>query len=395
MDEYLIRARAMEEELRTLRRSLHRCPELGFKLPETIEIVKSKLAELGCEVITLGGGMTAELGGVRPGPTLLLRADMDALPMKEESGLEFASSNGAAHACGHDLHTTMLLGAVRLLKAREHKLRGKIRLMFQSAEETASGARAMLEHGVLEGVDAAFAMHVATQRPVGLLNCTHGPKTASYDRFGITITGKGGHGAFPHQAADPINAAVHLYLALQELVSHECPPEETAVLTIGMFQAGTAGNVIPDSVYLEGTARAASRECRELLRRRLKEQAQGICGVYRTAAVVEMLSEVPPLYNDPDLTRRMAAFARVVLGEALVSEKPEPLTASEDFALIAERVPTAYLTMGTGREEDGYLYGNHNSRVCYDEGVLSLGAAVFARCAENFLDEMKKEPDRG
>lgn len=394
MDEHLIRARAMEEELRTLRRNLHRCPELGFKLPETIEIVKSNLAGLGCEVITLDGGLITELGGVRPGPTLLLRADMDALPMKEESGLEFASSNGAAHACGHDLHTTMLLGAARLLKEREDKLSGKIRLMFQSAEETASGAGVMLEHGVLEGVDAAFAMHVATQRPVGYLNCTHGPKTASYDRFGITITGKGGHGAFPHQAADPINAAVHLYLALQELVSHECPPQETAVLTVGMFQAGTAGNVIPGSVYLEGTARAASRKCRELLCRRLKELAQGICGAFRTAAVVEMLSEVPPLYNDPDLTHRMAAFARVVLGEALVSEEPEPLTASEDFALIAERVPTAYLTIGTGREEDGYLYGNHNPRVCYDEEVLSLGAAAFVRCAESFLDEMKKEPNR-
>lgn len=385
MDEFLLRARTVEEKLRTLRRRLHRCPELGFALPETIKIVKDELEKLGCKVKTTGGGLIAELGGVLPGPMLLLRADMDALPMPEESGLEFASSNGAAHACGHDLHTAMLLGAARLLKERECELRGRVRLMFQCAEETASGARVMVEHGVLDGVDAALAMHVATQRPVGYLNCTHGPKTASYDRFGITVTGKGGHGAFPHQAADPINAAAHLYLALQELVSHECPPEETAVLTVGVFQAGTAGNVIPGSAYLEGTARAASRECRALLRRRLEELAQSVCGAFRTTAVLAMLSEVPPLYNDPDLTQRMAKSAGAVLGEKSVTEKSEALTASEDFALVAERVPTAYLTIGTGREEDGYLYGNHNAKVRYDEEVLPLGAAVLARCAADFL----------
>ena len=349
--------------------------------------MSAALSAAGCrDIRALGGGLTARLGRTG-GRTLLLRADMDALPMAEESGLPFAAGNGAAHACGHDLHTDMLLGAARLLKEREEALEGRVVLMFQAAEETASGARTMVEEGVLDGVDAALALHVATQRPVGWLNCTRGAKTASFDRFALHIEGKGGHGASPQNNIDPINAGVHLYLALQELVSHECPPDETAVLTIGAFQAGAAGNVIPARARLEGTARAHSRETRALLLRRLGELTEGVCAVFGARGTVEWMAQVPPLWNDPDLTGRMAGYARAVLGEGLVSEEPERLTASEDFSLVAERVPTAYLTIGTGRAEDGYLYGNHHPKVLYDEGVLPLGAAVLARCAEDFLRE--------
>ncbi|HIR84048.1 MAG TPA: amidohydrolase [Candidatus Galloscillospira excrementavium] len=387
MDGYLARARAIAEELTALRRSLHRCPELGFDLTQTRDLVSAALSAAGCrDIRALGGGLTARLGRAE-GRTLLLRADMDALPMAEESGLPFAAGNGAAHACGHDLHTAMLLGAARLLKEREEALEGRVVLMFQAAEETASGARTMVEEGVLDGVDAALALHVATQRPVGWLNCTRGAKTASFDRFALHIEGKGGHGASPQNNIDPINAGVHLYLALQELVSHECPPDETAVLTIGAFQAGAAGNVIPARARLEGTARAHSRETRALLLRRLGELTEGVCAVFGARGTVEWMAQVPPLWNDPDLTGRMAGYARAVLGEGLVSEEPERLTASEDFSLVAERVPTAYLTIGTGRAEDGYLYGNHHPKVVYDEGVLPLGAAVLARCAEDFLRE--------
>jgi len=385
MDEYAAQAGKLMPWLKELRRTIHRCPEVGFELDRTRALVRGELEKMGCRAVSdCGGGLTAQLGR-DGGRTILLRADMDALPMGEESGEPFASDNGAAHACGHDLHTAMLLGAARLLKGREDELGGRVVLMFQAAEETASGAKAMIDAGVLDGVDAAFAMHVATQKPVGEFNFTHGPKTASFDRFLLQIDGKGGHGAAPHLAADPINSAVHLYLALQELVSHECPPDETAVLTIGAFQAGAAGNVIPASARLEGTARAAGRETRKLLLARLEELTRGICAAYRTQGRVEFTAQVPPLYNDPELTAKLAASARAVLGAERVNEEAQRLTASEDFALVAERVPTVYATVGTGLAGDGYRYGNHHPAVRYDEGILPLGAAVFAKCAADFL----------
>ena len=385
MDDYLASAQALTDQLVRLRRTLHRCPELGFDLDETRRVVAAELADIGCrEIRPCGGGLTARLGWAG-GKTILLRADMDALPMTEESGLPFAASGGAAHTCGHDLHTAMLLGAARLLKEREGQLEGQVVLMFQAAEETASGAEAMVKEGVLDGVDAALALHVATQRPVGWLNCTGGAKTASFDRFAIHIRGKGGHGAAPQNNIDPINAGVHLYLALQELISHECPPDETAVLTIGAFQAGAAGNVIPSQARLEGTARAHSKAVRALLMRRLEELTGGICAAFGAEGQVEGLGGVPALWNDPALTAQMAAYARSVLGQELVSETPERLTASEDFALVAQKVPSAYLTIGTGRAEDGYRYGNHHPKVLYDESVLPLGAAVLAGCGARFL----------
>ena len=385
MDGYLASAQALTDQLVRLRRTLHRCPELGFDLDETRRVVAAELADIGCrEIRSCGGGLTARLGRAG-GKTILLRADMDALPMTEESGLPFAASGGAAHTCGHDLHTAMLLGAARLLKEREGQLEGQVVLMFQAAEETASGAEAMVKEGVLDGVDAALALHVATQRPVGWLNCTGGAKTASFDRFAIHIRGKGGHGAAPQNNIDPINAGVHLYLALQELISHECPPDETAVLTIGAFQAGAAGNVIPSQARLEGTARAHSKTVRALLMRRLEELTGGICAAFGAEGQVEGLGGVPALWNDPALTAQMAAYARSVLGQELVSETPERLTASEDFALVAQKVPSAYLTIGTGRAEDGYRYGNHHPKVLYDESVLPMGAAVLAGCGARFL----------
>lgn len=385
MDDYLASAQALTDQLVRLRRTLHRCPELGFDLDETRRVVAAELADIGCrEIRPYGGGLTARLGRAG-GKTILLRADMDALPMTEESGLPFAASGGAAHTCGHDLHTAMLLGAARLLKEREGQLEGQVVLMFQAAEETASGAAAMVKEGVLDGVDAALALHVSTQRPVGWLNCTGGAKTASFDRFAIHIRGKGGHGAAPQNNIDPINAGVHLYLALQELISHECPPDETAVLTIGAFQAGAAGNVIPSQARLEGTARAHSKAVRALLMRRLEELTGGICAAFGAEGQVEGLGGVPALWNDPALTAQMAAYARSVLGQELVSETPERLTASEDFALVAQKVPSAYLTIGTGRAEDGYRYGNHHPKVLYDESVLPLGAAVLAGCGARFL----------
>ena len=378
------RAQDLAPQLLRLRRALHRCPELGFELTQTRALVTGELERIGCrDVRACGGGVTAWLGRAEGGRTLLLRADMDALPMAEESGESFASVNGAAHTCGHDLHTAMLLGAARLLKEREEELAGRVALMFQAAEETAAGARAMIDAGIL---GSAFALHTAPGQMVGKMNFTHGPKTASFDWFALHIEGRGGHGAAPHQTADPINGAVHLYLALQELIAHECPPDETALLTIGAFQGGAAGNVIPVSVRLEGTARASERETRAVLLKRLEELTQGVCACFRTQGRVEYLAQVPPLYNDPALTARMAAAARVVLGAERVDESGRRLTVSEDFALVAERVPTVYATIGTGLAEDGYPYGNHHPAVRYDEEALPLGAAVFAACALDYLD---------
>ena len=308
--DYARRARELRDETVAHRRYLHTNAEVGLETPRAVDYVMEWLEKCGLKPERCGHGVTASIGS--GGKTLLLRADMDALPMGEESGEPFACPTGTeAHTCGHDFHAAMLLTAAKMLKDNEAALGGTVRLMFQPAEETFEGAKDMIECGILEGVDGALAFHVSPGRmPVGLVFYTSGGvMMSSVDGFRVTVHGKGAHGAYPHSSIDPINIAVHIYLALEALIAREADPGKNCVLTVGNFSAGSAPNIIPETAVLQGTIRTNDKACRELLVRRMKETAAGVAQVYGGSGSVEMLSEVPPLICDKELTDKMTGYS--------------------------------------------------------------------------------------
>lgn len=384
------RACQLKEETIANRRYLHQHAEVGLDLPETKAYVMAKLREYGLEPKECGAGVTVTLG--KPGKVLLLRADMDALPMPEESGEPFAcQTDNRNHACGHDFHAAMLLTAAKLLKEKEAELEGTVKFMFQPAEETFEGSRNMIEHGILENpkVDAALAFHVAAGKvPAGLVMYNDsGVMMSSVDGFQITIHGKGAHGASPHTAIDPINVGAHIYLALQELIARESNPSHACVLTIGQFAAGSAPNIIPEVAVLQGTIRTNDKGARELLVRRMKQVAEGEAAVFGASVEIEMLSEVCPLICDPALTDEMVGYIRELPVPGLSLYPGASANASEDFALIAERVPSAFFYLGSGYLDERGNYGAHNPKVVFDEAVCPIGVAGLVHCAVQWLKE--------
>ena len=308
------RAVELKDETIKNRRYIHEHAETGLDIPVTKTFVIEKLKEYGIEPKECGYGITAVLGK-GGGKVLLLRADMDALPMPEQSGEEFACPTGkAAHTCGHDFHAAMLLTAAKMLKENEDILEGTVKFMFQPAEETFEGSKNMIENGILEAPkpDAALAYHVSPGKmPVGIfMYNSKGTMMYSVDGFKIIIKGKGSHGAYPHVGVDPINIGVHVHLALQELIARESDPSKACVLTIGQFKAGTAANIIPEEAILQGTIRTNDNAAREKLVRRMKEVAQKTAEVYNGSAEIEMISEVPPLICDTDMTNEIVGFMK-------------------------------------------------------------------------------------
>ncbi len=328
--------------------------------------------------------------GQEGGRTILLRADMDALPMPEESGESFSCPTGTeAHTCGHDFHAAMLLTAAKILKENESMLSGRVRFMFQPAEETFEGAKDMLANGVLEGVDAALAYHVGPGRmPVGLFMYNSG-KTMMYsvDGFRITIHGRGAHGAYPHSSIDPINIGVHVYLALESLIAREADPGKACVLTIGNFSAGSAPNIIPDTAVLQGTLRTNDSASREKLVRRLKEVALKTAEVFGGMAQVEMISEVPPLVCDPAMTDEMVSYMEELPIPGLTPVPDTSASASEDFAIIAERVPSVFMYLSAGYMDERGDAPAHNPKVQFNEEVCPIGSACLAHCAVRWLED--------
>ena len=320
--------------------------------------------------------------GKKPGKTYLLRADMDALPMGEENDLPYKSVTGNAHTCGHDLHTAMLLGAARMLKEREGELCGCVKLMFQPNEEGFQGAKAMIRAGVLDNprVEAASGMHVMLEEAPSVGYCG-GFISASCDGFQITLTGKGCHGAMPHLGTDPIQAGVHIYQAFQGLIARETPPQETAVLTLGQFSAGSAPNIIPQTAVLQGTLRTYSKDLRARLTRRMKEIVDSVAVGLGVRAEYTVLSDVPSCYCDPDLLKNLVGYLEAMGGGKVVPA--EPFTASDDVAFLSEQVPTVYFQLGAG--VPGNPHGHHNPGVIFDETALAYGAAVHAQSAFQWL----------
>ena len=389
---YYERALELKDETIANRRHIHKNAETGLDLPKTNAYVMEKLTEYGLEPKDCGYGVTATLG--KGGKVLLLRADMDALPMPEESGEEFACPTGKeAHTCGHDFHAAMLLTAAKMLKEKEDTLEGTIKFMFQPAEETFEGSKNMIENGILENppVDAALAYHVSPGKmPIGLF-MYNDKDTMMYsvDGFKITIHGKGSHGAYPHVGVDPINIGVHIHLALQELIARESDPTHSCVLTIGQFAGGTAANIIPETAVLQGTIRTNKPEARELLVRRMKEVAEKTAAVYNGTVDIEMISEVPPLICNPKLTDEVVGYMQELGIPGLTPYPGISASASEDFAVIAEKVPSTFMYLSAGYLDERGQYPAHHPKAQFNEDVCPIGAACLAHCASQWLKNNK------
>ena len=402
----------LQEKLVDTRRHLHTHPELGFDLQETYQFVHDQLVQMSYAPHKYGKmGLIATVGPTS-GSTILLRADMDALPIQEETPLDFASSNGCMHACGHDMHTTMLLGAAEILKKHENELNGQVVLCFQPAEELLEGAKDMIEAGVLRDTtpDVALMIHVTVGMPFEtgtVVVCDGGVSAPTADYFEIHIQGTGCHGAMPQLGVDPITVAAHIVMSLQEIHARELSMFDDAVLTIGSFHAGNAANAIPDTATLSGTMRAYDEEVRNFIKKRMAEIIKSVATAFRAEAKLEFTSGCPTLLNDATLSRDITKYMKELLGQNKAFTKAELLalssqnnfsgektgsnkfakaTGSEDFAYFSHKVPSIMLAIAAGNADTGCNYPLHHPEVTFDESVLSIGSAVYAYNAIKWLE---------
>lgn len=392
-------AQELQDEIVKWRRDLHQIPELGLDLPETSAYVERTLKELGIPVKTglAKSGVVGLIAGCEPGPTFALRADMDALPIQEETGLAFASRHpGRMHACGHDTHTAMLLGAAKLLQAHCAELKGNVKLIFQPAEEGPGGAEPMIRDGVLADppVEAILGMHIGTifkEVPAGVIGVGYGPLMASLDRFYIKVIGKGGHGAMPETTVDPVAITGTLIGALQQLVSREQKPTHPLVLTIGRIQGGSAYNVIPSFVELEGTVRAIREDERQNIARRMEAVVAGITQGLRASYEFKYDFGYPPLVTDEGVTRHVEETVRELFGPEGVMTLSEPTMGGEDMAFFLERVPGTFIFLGGANPAKGIVRAHHSSTFDVDEAVFWRGSAALVASALTWLDKNHKQ----
>ena len=390
--DYLKRSEELFEETVENRRHLHQMPELGLELPETTAFIMEKLTEMGYDPKPCGGGVVACVGKTG-GKTVLLRGDVDALPMKEESGLPFASQRENAHTCGHDIHGAMLLTAAKMLKENEAALDGMVKLMFQSGEEPLTGARSMIADGLLQDPrpDVALGYHVvAGSMPMGLFVYNReGTLMNSSDNFIIDIQGKGGHGAYPDACIDPINIAAHMILALESVVAREIKSTQASVLTIGKVTAGDAPNIIPDQAQLQGTLRCDSEKERKFILQRLSEVVDAVAKMYRGSATITMLAGTPPLICDPQSVDDFVGYMRELDVSGQCEHVGMHAASSEDFSAVLSEIPGAYMFLSAGFTDGRETYNQHHPKVEFNEEVMKSGAAYLAHCATRWLEEHK------
>lgn len=397
-------AQSLQEQLVSQRRYLHAHAEIGFDLKETLAFVKKELEHMGYVPEECGrAGLTVLAGGKKPGRCFLLRADMDALPIQEETKAVFASQNGHMHACGHDMHTAMLLGAARLLKAHEEEIKGTVKLMFQPSEETFEGSLDMIRAGVLDNpkVDAALMIHVMAGMPFPpgtVIVSSPGSSAPAADCFEIRVRGKGCHGSMPNTGIDPLSAAAHILIALQELHARELAMGEQAVLTIGTLHAGTAANAIPDEAVMGGSLRTFDEETRTFLKERMAELSSAIAKAFRAEAELTFGNGCPALVNDEETSVCAERYVKELFGEErtfvtsqLNAGKENPRSSktagSEDFAFVSQKVPSVMLALAAGQPEHGYSYPQHHPKVQFDEAALAKGSAAYAYTAMRWLEE--------
>ena len=394
MNPFIEQALLIKDELINYRRIIHENPEVGAVLPKTKAFVMDKLKEFGYEPTEIcESGIVATISGEKPGKTFLLRADMDALPMKEETSCDFKSTNGCMHSCGHDMHTAMLLGAAKLLKQNQSQIEGTIKLVFQPDEEGFTGAKKMIAAGVLENpkVDAAMAMHVHSGTPSNLVLCGLGTTIAGCNRFRIVVKGQGCHGAMPETGVDPINIAAHIYISLQEIIAREIATTQPAVVTIGKFVGGDAPNIIPGQVIMEGTIRSLDKEIGEFIFNRINDIVVSTAKMFRGEAELIELSSTPPLANDNKLAHEVTSYVKDLVGEQAVILFEQGGMGSEDFASYSYEVPSVYLMLGAGTKNENPLFGQpmHNEKVQFNEAILVTGAAMHAYSAIMWLKNNK------
>ena len=381
-------AEAIFDELVATRRDLHRFPELGFEETRTAGIVAERLHEYGFEV-QAGIGQTGVVGlleGAKTGPTILLRFDMDGLPIQEETDLPFASQNpGVMHACGHDGHTAMGLGLAKIMSRYQEEIAGTLKFVFQPAEEGLGGAIAMIADGVLRNPkpDVAMAMHLWTPEPYGKVRVVSGPCMSSSSVFTLTVQGKGGHGAAPHLAIDPVLAAAHIVAALQSIVSRNVNPQDSVVVSIGQVIAGTTFNVIPDKAILKGTVRSYNNDLHRMIYRRILEMATSMAEALNCTATMETVAIVQAVVNEPEPTAVVhEAAARVIGIENIV---PKRTMASEDMGFILDEVPGCYFFIGASNDEAGINFPHHHPRFTFDERAMINGVAIMGEATASYV----------
>lgn len=388
MENVVARAKELNEALVAWRRAFHRIPETGMELPQTHAAVMAELKGLGIEGRRVGNtwGIMAEIEGMRPGGTLILRSDMDALPIREETGLAFASSHsGSMHACGHDAHMAMLLGAAKLLVENGDQLPGTVRLLFQPGEEISAGAEALIAMGAMEGADAACGLHIGHIFPElapGEIGVHRGTAMASMDRFLIRFHGQGTHGAAPDRGVDPIVMAGQFLSVVQTLASREISPVKPVVVTVGRVQAGTTYNIIPGDAELEGTFRTVTPEDRDRVARRIVEMAEGIAATMGGTCEVELNRGAAPVVNDSRSVQQLLDVTSGLFNDGSVRELPLPTMVGEDMSAYLERVPGVFFFLGAG-SGNGNDFPHHHARFDINEEVLWRGSAAMAAFALN------------
>lgn len=404
--QFLKEAVQLKETLVFNRRYLHSHPGTGFDLSDTVAFVRKALTDMGYEPEECGkSGLVALAGGKREGKVFLIRADMDALPIKEESEVEFSSGNGCMHACGHDMHTAMLLGAAKLLKAHEEEIQGTVKLMFQPAEEIFEGSHDMMEDGLLKNpdVDAAMMIHVMAGMPFEAgtaIVAAPGVSAPAADYFEIRVQGTGCHGSMPNMGVDPLNAAAHILIALQEIHARELAMGDRAVLTVGTMNAGTAANAIPDMAVMGGSIRTFDEEARSFIKERMVQIAEGIAKAFRAQAKVVWGSSCPTLVNDKNLCACAGTYTKELLGQGKAfaveelnamggGQKSSKAAGSEDFAYVSQEVPSVMIALAAGQPEKGYGYPQHHPMVRFDEDALVNGCAVYGYTAMRWLEDHK------
>ena len=382
----------LQEEIVAMRRELHKIPELGFNLPKTREFVVKKLDEIGIPY-TLSekdSSVIATMKCGKPGKVLALRADMDALPITEDTGLSFSSTHpGCMHACGHDTHAAMLLGAIKVLDPHREELSGEIRFFFQTAEELAKGSAIVIENGGMEGVDAVFGIHIGSildkTIPCGTIACIPGPIMASYDRFVLDVKGVGCHASTPEKGVDPINIASHIVLALQTINAREIAATDAGVITMGMIRGGEQYNAIPSTVHIEGTTRALKEDIRQKLAKRIGEIAKTTAEAFGGSVDYTMDWGAPPVINDKDMALFAQDAIRDIFGEHMVTYRESPNMGGEDFALYLQKAPGAFMFLSSTNPAKKTDYPHHNPKFDVDEDVFWMGSASFVAIAEKFL----------
>jgi len=388
------KCKEQQEYIVAMRRELHEVPEIGTHLPETQAVIVRELDRMGISYRKNGkdSGVVGEVRGGQPGKTILLRADIDGLPIPEATGVPYTSRHeNCMHACGHDAHGAMLLGALKVLQENRENLKGAVRFVFQTGEEICRGAKIAIEEGALNGVDSVFGLHIGsiagTEIPAGTLVVTPGCCMASFDRFILRIHGVGCHGSTPEKGIDPITIASNIILSLQEILAREIPTLKPAVLTVGKISGGFAYNVMPGEVLIEGTTRALEDSVRKQLAQRIGEISKGIAESFRGTCECEMDWGAPPVVNDPDMAELAGNAAQKALGkDRVITSMPAPIMGGEDFAYYLSQKPGAFMFLSSANAEKHTNGPHHNAHFNIDEDVLYMGSAAYVSLAEDFLN---------